>query len=169
MDVIKNLFGIIVLLGVAYLGLILIIRIMDYIFLLIATRLRKQGVRPKQFWHVLLIVFCLVFFVKTVSFPLGYCKSQGKYLSDDDFKSKAMALVNPLRSHDQETINEWSSRTEDPVLYSVYRDREASWFTRLLDNQEITVYAHAPSGRKGVFVFDFDVCGRYLRQAYDPD
>ncbi|MHB8921046.1 MAG: hypothetical protein ACYC3N_08440 [Halothiobacillus sp.] len=161
MDTIKALLGILVVLGITYLGLIVVIRALSFIFSPVAAYVKKHGVL-KYFYPVLFSVLGLVFVGKTLVFPQGYCKSQLKYLSDDDFKVIAMSEVDPLRAKDPEAIAAWRARRLDPALYNVVRGEDISFFGRLFDQQEIWVEAFAPNGLNGRQEFFFDVCGRSL-------
>ncbi|MHB1230876.1 MAG: hypothetical protein ACYCY3_11285 [Halothiobacillus sp.] len=103
METIKALFGILAILGIAYLGLIVVIKILAFILRPVSATLKpvtdyiKKYRLLKYFSPILFSSLALVFFVfivKPVAFPQFYCESKNKYLSDDDYIKASVSLLN---------------------------------------------------------------------------
>lgn len=136
----------------------------------------NQITRPEMSGLIIILLFIgLYIFVDNEAPPSGYCASQQRYISDDEFSQTSLALLNFKRHRDK---LDWD---KDPVAYqsdiksyevllnnqkhdgftAVDRSESRSIFRRVLDYQRIQVTLNANSGDEHIR-FYYDICGKLL-------
>lgn len=145
--------------------------------------LRIKGTNMNAFkkleWRVLttfaiLLISGLLYALSAIN-PSGYCSSQKRNISDEEFKQASLGLLEFERHQDQLLWN------TDPKLYENYiksyetlqknrksdgfievdRSNNYSIFNRVLGSQQIQVILNANSG-DGQIRFYYDICGKLL-------
>ncbi|MHB8921580.1 MAG: hypothetical protein ACYC3A_08320 [Halothiobacillus sp.] len=178
MDTIKALLGILVVLGITYLGLIVVIRALSFIFSPVAAYTRKHGL-PKHFYPIFFVVLGLVFVVKAVVFPPGYCSEQQRFLNDEEYVNTVKDVFewrvnNPIRSGVTGAVLGWDTDSTEYKHFEKMRPSSEGYhlyrysthhpiWARLFNKEiiEVTLYVGESTGDSQIN-FYFDRCGNLI-------